>query len=206
MKNHFQQQHQKRKKNTRFRITRPLQLIHLLFGGSFIRPRIIFSFRSSSFLLPIVYKNEERSRVFHTTKTNREQNSQQETETQSSAEEFKEKKLGVLIEIKRRRKNQLQSARSRLIELLMDYYQNEQWCSILNLISSKVVRKNSFKKKKKAFEVHDWVYVSPNRTLTVSVINQIFKFNIIFLKSLNFEISSILVHKISKNLFWSINF
>lgn len=55
MKNHFQQ-HQEREKRRKFQFTRPLQLIHLLFGGSFIRPLIILSFRSSSFLLPIATK------------------------------------------------------------------------------------------------------------------------------------------------------
>lgn len=35
------------------KFTKLLQLMHLRLGGSFMRPRIIFSFRSSSLLLPI---------------------------------------------------------------------------------------------------------------------------------------------------------
>jgi hypothetical protein len=40
-------------KKKRVEFTKLLQLIHLRFGGSFIRPLIIFSIFSSSFLLPI---------------------------------------------------------------------------------------------------------------------------------------------------------
>lgn len=43
----------KLKKNKKVEFTKLLQLIHLRFGGSFMRPLIIFSFLSSSFLLPI---------------------------------------------------------------------------------------------------------------------------------------------------------
>lgn len=59
----------KLKKNKKVEFTKLLQLIHLRFGGSFMRPLIIFSFLSSSFLLPISKTLKSASGEFYEVKT-----------------------------------------------------------------------------------------------------------------------------------------
>lgn len=128
----------RKRKEKKFPFTRPLQLIHLLFGGSFIRPLIILSFRSSSFLLPIATKSKKD--LGFSKQTVEQTNRTKFPRGNSCTEEFK-KKLRKFFK-------STQEGRINFSQLEVDWWLHH-WLiirmnsgvRILKLISTKVVRK-----------------------------------------------------------------
>lgn len=92
------------------------------------------------FPTPHCYKVEERSRVFQTNSRTNESN---KIPKRKQLHRRIQEKTSEVLQINTRRKNQLQSAGSRLMIASLIDYQNEQWCSNFKIDFYKSCEKNN---------------------------------------------------------------